>query len=361
MSAGRERGWYHRAPGGPLRRYTVAAAKLEAVIAILGGLAAAVLWATATLASSRSSRMVGSRIVLAWVMIVGTIVGLPLALATGVPPAIEPEILGLIVLAGVCYSAGLYATYKALTIGKVSIVAPIVATEGAVGAMIAVALGDTLTVVAALLLAVIAGGVVLSAIEPARPDVPAGDIELAADALDGPAPTTQAEVEAADRHERARDDARARVADHVALLADDAARTRKTVIYSVVGALIFGVGLVATGKAAVHVAPIWVAVSARFVGLAVVALPLLLQRRLILTRRILPLVVVAGSAEIFGSTASAWGSIHSIPITAVLGSQFAAIAAVVAFLLFGERLSRTQVAGVILIVGGVTALAASSV
>ena len=79
-----------------------------------------------------------------------------------------------------------------------------------------------------------------------------------------------------------------------------------------------------------------------------------------ITRRALPLVVVAGIGEILGSTASAWGSTYSIPITAVLGSQFAAIAAVLAFFLFGERLSRTQVAGVLLIVGGVTALAASS-
>ena len=44
----------------------------------------------------------------------------------------------------------------------------------------------------------------------------------------------------------------------------------------------------------------------------------------------------------------------------MLGSQFAAIAAVVAFFLFGERLSRTQVAGVLLIGVGVTALAATS-
>ena len=313
--------------------------------AILGGLAAAIMWATATLASSRSSRMIGSRVVLAWVMIVGAIVGLPLALITGIPTEIPPATLPLVLLAGLCYSGGLYVTYRALTIGKVSIVAPIVATEGAVGAMVAVALGDPLSLIAALLLAVIAGGVVLSAIEPARPDVPAGDIELAADALDGPA----------------RDDARARIADHAALLVHDAARTRKTVLLSVAGALIFGVGLVASGKAAALIPPIWVAVSARMIGLAVVALPLVVQRRLVLTRRALPLVVIAGIGEIIGSTASAWGSINSIAITAVLGSQFAAIAAVAAFLLFGERLSRTQVAGVVLIVAGVSALAASSV
>lgn len=313
--------------------------------AILGGLAAAVMWATATLASSRSSRMIGSRVVLAWVMIVGTIVGLPLSIVSGVPRDIPPGTVPLVLVAGLCYSAGLYVTYKALTIGKVSIVAPIVATEGAVGALIAVALGDPLTLTAAVLLALIAGGVVLSSIEPARPDVPAGDIELAADALDGPA----------------RDDARARIADHAALLIDDAARTRQTVLFSVAGALIFGVGLVAAGKAASLIPPIWVATSTRVVGLAVVALPLVLQRRLVLTRKVLPLVVVAGIGEIIGSTASAWGSTYSIPITAVLGSQFAAIAAVVAFLLFGERLSRTQIIGVVLIVLGVSALAATSV
>jgi multidrug transporter EmrE-like cation transporter len=44
----------------------------------------------------------------------------------------------------------------------------------------------------------------------------------------------------------------------------------------------------------------------------------------------------------------------------VLGSQFAAIAAVAAYVLFHERLARIQVAGVVLIVAGVTALAATS-
>ena len=75
--------------------------------AILGGLAAAVLWATATLASSRSSRMIGSRVVLAWVMIVGTIVGLPIALVSGIPTEVPPDTLPLVLLAGLCYSAGL--------------------------------------------------------------------------------------------------------------------------------------------------------------------------------------------------------------------------------------------------------------
>jgi drug/metabolite transporter (DMT)-like permease len=313
------------------------------VTAIIGGLAAAVLWATATLASSRSSRMIGSRVVLAWVMVVGTIVGLPLALVTGVPRVVTVEAWAWMALAGVCYSAGLYATYRALSFGKVSIVAPIVATEGAIGALIAVALGDTLGLAAMVLLALIAAGVVLAAIEPARPDVPAGTIELAADALDGPA------VDG---------DGGAAVPSAEAQMPD---RTREAALLAISAALIFGVGLVSAGKAAMLVAPIWVAVSSRIVGLVIVALPLVLQGRFRVTRRALPLVIVAGIGEVIGSTSAAWAATASIPISAVLGSQFAAIAAVVAYLLFGERLSRSQVLGVILIVAGVSALAATSV
>ncbi len=325
------------------------------MIAILGGLAAAILWAAATLASSRSSRMIGSRVVLAWVMIVGTAVGLPLGLLSGVPTGVAPEALPLLLLAGLCYSGGLYAAYSALTVGKVSVVAPIVAAEGAVAALVAVALGDTLGAAAAVLLTVIVVGVVLSSIEPARPDVPAGDIVITADALDGPATPASAAESAA------RMDVLVRADAHRDANALEAARTRKAVVLAVVAAAIFGVGLVAAGKAALLVPPIWVAINSRVVGLVIVALPLILQRRLTLTRRAVPLIVVAGIGEVIGSTASVWGATDSIAISSVLGSQFAAIAAVVAFLLFHERLSRSQVAGVVLIVAGVTALAAVSV
>ena len=128
-------------------------------------------------------------------------------------------------------------------------------------------------------------------------------------------------------------------------------------LLSLAAALIFAVGIVATGMAASLIAPIWVAVSSRLVGLVLVALPLLLQRRLTMTRAVLPLVLLSGTAEVLGSTLSAWGATDSIAIVAVLGSQFAAIAAVAAFLLFKERLSRRQTMGVGIIVAGVTALA----
>lgn len=308
--------------------------------AIIGGLVAAVLWAGATLASSRSSRMLGSRVVIAWIMVVGVAVGLPIGLATGVPRNLTDEAIGLLVLAGVCYAGGLYTAYTALTVGKVSIVAPIVATEGAIAALIAVALGDTLALSAAITLSVIVIGIVLSSIEPARPDVIAGDVEIAADALEGP-PTAEGEIMRA-------------------VGTSSPEHTRQAVLLAVAAAGIFGVGLIAVGKAAVTVPPIWVAISTRIVGLVIVVLPLLLQRRMRMTMVALPLVILSGTGEIIGSAFSAWGASENIAIASVLGSQFAAIAAVLAYFLFSERLSRTQVIGVVLIAVGITALAATS-
>lgn len=291
--------------------------------------------------------MLGSRVVLGWVMIVGVVVGLPLAVVSPGPATLEASTVALLGLAGVCYVIGLQLAYAALRVGKVSIVAPIVATEGAVAALIAVALGDRIGVVAGIMLVVIAMGVVLSTLEPGKTDVPAGDFDLVADAIDGPrietlgtlgTPGTSAATAATDR-------------------SVDAGRT---VLLSIGAALIFGVGLVAAGKSAALVPVTWVALTARLVGIVGVVIPLVLQRRLRVTRAALPLVLIAGVGEVIGSMLSAWGSRDSIAITAVMGSQFAAVAAVAAFFLFRERLGRVQLVGVVLIVGGVTVLAAAT-
>lgn len=282
--------------------------------------------------------MLGSRVVLGWVMVVGVIVGLPIAAISPAPETLEPSTVALLGLAGICYVVGLQLTYAALRIGKVSIVAPIVATEGAVAALIAVALGDAIGIAAGLMLAVIASGVILSTLEPGRADVPAGDFDLVADALDGP-PTDAPGTTPTATGERPID-------------------ARRAALLSVGAALVFGVGLVAAGKSAALVPVAWVALTARLVGIVVVVIPLVMQRRLRVTRAALPLVVIAGVGEVIGSMLSAWGSRDSIAIAAVMGSQFAAIAAVAAYFLFGERLGRLQVAGVALIVSGVTVLAA---
>jgi drug/metabolite transporter (DMT)-like permease len=327
----------HATTGAATSRWTI---HTGGMTAILAGLGAAALWAAATLCSSRSSRMLGSRVVLAWIMIVGVAVGLPIAIASPPPATVAPSTFALLLVSGTCYVVGLQLTYAALRVGKVSIVAPIVSTEGAVAAVVSVVLGDPIGVISGVMLIAIAAGVVLSSIERARPEVAAGDFDVLADAIDEPLP--------------------GRAPTPAVGPAGQPVDARRTAALAIVAAVVFGIGIVAAGRSALLVPVSWVALAARLIGIVGVVVPLLIQGRLRVTRAALPLVVIAGVGEVIGSMLSAWGSRESIAITAVMGSQFAAFAAVAAFLLFKERLARVQLVGVVLIVAGVTVLAAVS-
>jgi drug/metabolite transporter (DMT)-like permease len=289
------------------------------MIAILGGLGAAVSWAIATLSSSRSSRMIGASSVLAWVMIVGFAASIvPAFLSAPAAPTLDPWAIAGLVLIGLSYSAGLLLAYLALSVGRVSIVAPIVSTEGAMTAVISVLLGDPITAPTAIILAVIATGIVLAA------------VERAADPSPEPSP---------------------RPGTH------DPAKNRRAVLLAISAAAVFSIGLVTSARLGATLPVAWIVAGPRVVGIVVIALPLLLRGRLRLTRRALPFVVVSGVLEAAGTAAFVLGAQHGVATTAVLASQFAALAAVVAFFLFGERLARVQVAGIVVIAIGVASLA----
>ena len=291
------------------------------VIAILGGLGAAVSWAVATLCSSRSSRMIGASSVLAWVMIVGFVAGIipAIIVAPSVPALDGWQVAGLIVT-GLSYTAGLLLAYLALTIGRVSIVAPITSTEGALTAVIAVVLGEAISIPTAIILAVLAGGIVLASIEKAA--------DPAEDSFSDGARRTH-----------------------------DPAKNRRAVLLAVAAAVAFSIGLVVSARLGASLPLAWIVVAPRFVGMLVIALPLILRRQLRLTRRAVPLVLVSGVLEAAGTVLFVIAAQDGVATAAVLGSQFAAIAAVGGFLLFGERLARVQVFGIVVIAIGVTVLA----
>jgi drug/metabolite transporter (DMT)-like permease len=89
-----------------------------------------------------------------------------------------------------------------------------------------------------------------------------------------------------------------------------------------------------------------------------VLLPLAATRTLRISRSALPFVLVSGLCEVGGAAAFVLGARHSIAVTSVLASQFAALAALSAFVLFRERLTRVQLAGIAIIAAGVAALSA---
>jgi drug/metabolite transporter (DMT)-like permease len=274
--------------------------------AILGGFGAACCWAVAMLSSSRASRLIGPGPALAWVMLIGLVITVPFVAAVGSPPT---GYLGWLLLAGTGNMVGLLLEYTAVRTGKVGIVASISSTEGAVAATIATIAGEPMTAVTAAVLASIAGGIALAS--------------LGTD----------------DRNDGGRG-------------------ARLAVVLSIGAAASFGVGLYAAGRVSGDVPLAWVVLPARLVGVLVVAIPLSLRGRMRITRHAAQLVAAAGVAEVAGIASFALGARQAIGIASVLGSQFAAFAAVGAFFFFGERLRRIQVAGVGVILAGVSVLAA---
>ena len=95
------------------------------MIAVLGGLGAAVAWSISTLCSSRSSRMMEPMAVVALIMVVGLVITGPIAAANGVPN-FDAESLTWLFISGAGNVGGLVLTYKALRIGQVALVAPLV-------------------------------------------------------------------------------------------------------------------------------------------------------------------------------------------------------------------------------------------
>ena len=279
------------------------------MIAVLGGLGAAVAWATTTICATRAARLIGATSVLAWVMLVGLALTLPWALVRGVPDVDEAATIWL-ALAGVGNCAGLLLVYTGVRIGKVGVVAPIASTEGAIAALIAVAAGEQLAPGAGAALVLVAVGIVLAGLRRGSPSSASGNRDL------------------------------------------DAA------LFGAAAALSFGVSLYATGRVGTELPVAWAILPPRVVGVLAIAVPLAIAGRLTLTRRALPFVLGAGLAEVVGFALFVLGARHGIAITAVLASQFGAIAAIMAVFLLRERLTRVQIIGIATIAAGVAVMSA---
>lgn len=242
-------------------------------------------------------------------MTVGLLVAAPAAALSGVPENLDAGSMAWLAISGAGNVVGLLCIYSALRVGKVGLVGPIASTEGAVAAVISIIAGERLAPGAGVTVAAVAVGVALAALSPV------------------------------DRDTMRRSDARA-------------------VLFAIGAALSFGFSLYATGRVGQDLGIAWAVLPPRVVGVGAIALPLVVMRRWHMRRAALPLVAVCGLCEVLGSASFALGARHGLAISAVLASQFAAIAALVAFLAFHERLTRVQVVGVATIVVGVSVLSA---
>ena len=282
------------------------------MIAVLGGLGAAVCFAISALCASASSRAIGAQATLAWVMLIGLVIVLPPVVLLADPRQLTWPTLGLLAVAGVSNVTGLLVEYVAFRRGKVGVVTGIASTEGMVAALISAAAGARLHLRTGLLLALVTAGVALTAASPdqGEPD------------------------------------------------ADRGGRTVRAAVLALPVALLFGLSLYSTGRIGAQASVLWALLPARVFGTAVLAAPLAARGKLRLTRQALPLVIGAGAAEALGSLSYVVGARHQLAIAAVLSSQFAALTAIAAFILHGQRLTRSQLAGLAAVAIGVSLVSA---
>ena len=276
------------------------------MVSVVLGLLTASFFASTSLISSRSVKVIGSASSLAWTMAVGLVITVPFVIASCVPANLGAS-LPWMVMAGLGNVLGILLAGLALRVGKVGVVAPILATGGAISALISAMLGESIAPIVAFLLLVIVGGVILSAI------------------AHDPAPLENE-------------------------------RPVYAVVVTVLAAVCIGVGLFSTGNLSGDLPLSWVLLPPRLVGVLVLFLPLLVVRRLRITRDTVWMVVAMGFTEVIGYVCFAIGAQYQLAVMSVFASQFAPIAAVAAYFLFKERLGRLQIAGVVVIVLGVTAL-----
>lgn len=252
--------------------------------------------------------MGGAAAALAWVYIVGLAAALVAISFVSLPTAGSGAIAWN-VLGDATAVASLYTMYAAVRHGPVVIVMPICAAQGAVAALLGVAAGETVGVLGAV-------GIVLTVV-----------------GLYG-----------------------AMRAPHV----DEARADPKALAYAAASALTAGVGLFASTRAGDSLGTAWTIASLRTAGVLGVTVPLMLRGGFRLPRRATPFVIFSGLADTGGLASYVWASTRAgVIVPAVLGSQYAAVSALLGMIALGERPTRMQLSGVCAILVGVAIVTAA--
>jgi drug/metabolite transporter (DMT)-like permease len=279
------------------------------MIAVLGGLGASICFALSALCSASASRRLGATSTLAWVMTLGLVLVIPGVIVAGTSRLTAGRIV-LLLIAGITNVVGLLIEYVAFRRGKVGVITPIVSTEGAITTVIAVIAGLELSSQTAVLLLVVTLGVVLATFHP-----------------DSPQPSQHA-------------------------------TGVRSALLALPVAVLFGINLYVIARLGREISVAWVLLPGRLLGTVAVTAPLIARAELKPPRSAWPPILAAAVAEVVGLLSYTVGARHEIAIAAVTTSQFAALAAVGAYFAFGERLTKHQLAGLVVVGIGVALLAA---
>jgi len=275
-------------------------------ITVLLGIATAVVWGLPDVALARAVRTVGIVPTVIGSLLIGLLVTSPVLLWAGPFPDLTTRGVLLVVLAGSLTLLGYLTAFSAFKIGKVSVVAPIIACEGAVAAVASILFfGEQLEPVILLLLPIAVVGVVLAAMS--------GDGEGKGGALRAAA-----------------------------------------------AALIWGGILLTAAPVADEFGVLWGFALVRLVAL-VIALPIGLALGTAADgRRDWRNVLIWGVGDSVASLLYVAAADRGpVAVAGVLAAQFATVAAIAGVVLLKERLRARQWAGVVLVLVAVTAIAAT--
>lgn len=271
-------------------------------MAVVFGLLCAASWGSSSIFGARASRTYGALATTFWVQVVGLILVLPLAVVQGVPDAPRQDWL-LAAIAGIAYLGGSACWTFAVRLGAVGIVTMLVATDGAVAALVSAILGENIGLPVGLALAVVVAGVLLAT----------------------------------------------RPGEHVRV-------TGPAVVLGLCGAASFATVFLAGGHAT-GLGLLWVLLVARALS-SLLPLPIVLLRRISLPRLAVGDVGLMAATDTSGYAFYLLGAERSVAIAAVIGAQYALVTILISTVAFHEHLTRIQKAGVAITLTGVATVAA---
>lgn len=278
-------------------------------MAIALALAAAVSWGLADFLAGLASRRVSVPVVLFLVESGGLVVILLIALISGASFFSEPRDFWSALAGGLSGVLGLGCFYAALSIGTMSVVAPISSAGVALPVVVGIATGNRPSVVTALGLVAIVVGVVLASRE---------------------------------QHEDA----------------EAAATSRRALGLALVSAVGFG-GFFALTDAPSDASVVWTLVLARSAALPFVALVIASLRPALPGGRFALGVAAVGTIDLLATSLIAIANTKGdLSVVSVLGGMYPVMTVLLAAAFLHERVRGPQVVGIVLALGGVGAVAA---
>jgi drug/metabolite transporter (DMT)-like permease len=280
-------------------------------VTVLLALAAALAWGVTSYASAPAAREAGVRSALAWSALIAPVILWPLALLlSGAPDPAGWDVAWAAVF-GLGLVGALALGFRAMTLGRVSIVATVIATDGAMAATVSIARGETVDGLVLAGLTVIVAGVLLA-------------VSGGGDSQHGPR------------------------RDGLAALA------------ALGSAACFATTFLSAGEAG-SLQPVWLVGLGRLVPLLLVSLPVLAATRVARPpRSAWPWIGITALGDVLGFTAYASAARHDLAVAAVVASEYAIVTVVLGVVLLGERLRPHQWAGVGIALAGIALVAAAT-